>query len=129
MVKSVIKERRNAIRAKRVLSIEYRLIKSKLKKFDGEWHLSTTENMSTNGIGFYTEYEYRVGDILEMNVIMSGILDIFKGLGEVVRVEKKKTGSYFFIALNLTEASGKSRNAKSYQETTRTTKNRKQKRI
>lgn len=99
MVKTAILERRNFVRAKRVLSIEFRLIKSNRRSLDTEWHLSTTEDMSLGGLAFYTENEYRMGDILEVRVVMSGVLDIFNGLGKVVRVEKKRTGSYYLMAI------------------------------
>lgn len=99
MVKQSIEERRRASRAERILSIQYRLVKSKWKNSDTRWHLSTTHDMSLLGLSFLSDVEYRVDDVLELNVVMSGILDVFKGYGQVVRIEKKATGSFCFIAV------------------------------
>ena len=101
MVKAHTSERRQWIRAKRVLSIEFRLIKTKRKDRDYSWHLSTTRDMSVGGVGFYSDIEYKVGDILEIHMVMSGILDIFRGIGKVVRVERKKTSAHYLIAVKL----------------------------
>ena len=111
MIKSGM-ERRNFPRAKRVLSIEYRLINPKRRGIDNTWHLSTTEDMSLGGIGFYSEYEFRAADVLEVRVVMSGVLDIFKGFVKVIRVDRKKTGSYFFVAAKFLQKAA--RPAKSY---------------
>ena len=92
-------ERRVWIRAKRVLSIQVRLVKSKRKNFDPSWHLTTTYDMSLGGVAFYSDREYLIGETLEVHVIMSGILEIFKGLVEVVRVERKITGSHYLVAV------------------------------
>ena len=94
-----MKDRRIAIRAKRILSIQYRLHKSQIKNADRSWHLSTTHDMSALGLSFLSEAPFFVDDILEMQVIMSGVLDIFKGYGQVVRIERKETGVFYFIAV------------------------------
>lgn len=99
MVKTMSRERRDFSRAKRILSIEYRLYKSKRQYGNSQWHLSTTEDVSPEGLSFYSDHEYRLGDILDVRVVMSGLLEVFKGQGEVVRVEQKRLGAYFFIAL------------------------------
>jgi hypothetical protein len=101
MVKQTGRERRQAIRAKRILSIQYRLIKSKgkLKIFNTPWYLSTTHDMSILGISFLSEVPFQMRDILELHVVMSGVLDIFKGEGEVVRVEQKIPGAFYLIAV------------------------------
>lgn len=99
MVKSILKERRTAQRTKRVLSIEYRLSKSNRPHADHAWHLSTTEDVSATGLSFYSDYEYRPDDTLDIRVVMSGILDIFKGKGKVVHVEQKYMGACFFVAV------------------------------
>lgn len=114
MAKPIFKERRSHLRAKRVLSIQYRLVKTNKKDFNKAWSLSTTQDMSLGGLTFYTENQYRPADILEIQVVMSGILEIFKGYGKVLRVERKKTGSYFLTAVTFVEKSGKSRPAKAY---------------
>ena len=41
MVKTTVKERRNYTRAKRVLSIQFRLFEKKGRGVEDEWHLST----------------------------------------------------------------------------------------
>ena len=94
-------ERRVWIRAKRVLSVQVRLVKSKRKNFDRSWHTTTTCDMSLGGIAFYSDREYREGETLEVHVLMSGLLDIFKGLVKVVRVERKKTGAHYLVAVKL----------------------------
>ena len=103
MIKPVFEERRGAVRAKRILSVEYRLHKSKIRNFDKSWHLSMTEDMSTSGLAFMTEHGYRMGDILELHVVMAGILDIFNGYGTVVRCEKKKTGVFYRVAVKFSD--------------------------
>lgn len=103
MVKSLIDEKRAAVRAKRILSIQYRLVKSKNKESDTRWHLSTTHDMSVMGLSFLSDVSYQVDDTLELHVIMSGVLDIFKGYGKVVRVERKATGAFYLIAVKFTE--------------------------
>ncbi len=98
----MIKERRGCSRATRILSIEYRLYKSRRQHSDPNWHLSTTEDVSPAGLSFYSDYEYRPGDILDVRVVMSGLLEVFKGQCEVVRAEQKRLGACYFIALRLT---------------------------
>ena len=95
----MIKERRGCSRAARILSIEYRLYKSRRQHSDPNWHLSTTEDVSPEGLSFYSEHEYHLGDILDVRVVMSGLLEVFKGQCEVVRAEQKRLGACFFIAL------------------------------
>lgn len=99
MEKKTGKERRQWIRAKHVLSIQYRISKCKRKVFDPTWGLSTTQDMSYGGLSFLTERELNVGDVLELRVVMSGILDIFSGLTKVVRIVKKPKGAYALIGV------------------------------
>jgi len=117
MVKQTTKDRRFWIRAKRVLSIQYRLVQSRRKSYDHSWHLSTTQDMSYGGLSFYSDLEFRKNEILELHVVMSGILDIFNGFGKVTRVEQKKTGSYFLIGVKFNEEQKKKRNAKTFDPT------------
>jgi len=119
MVKPMIKERRGCSRATRILSIEYRLYKSRRRHSDPNWHLSTTEDVSPAGLSFYSDYEYRPGDILDVRVVMSGLLEVFKGQCEVVRAEQKRLGACFFIALRFT----------SFGQTVKSTPARRSKRI
>ncbi len=116
MTKNSLAERRESIRAKRVLSIQFRLVKSNRKGPSKDWHLSTTYDMSVGGIAFYTDQEFKMGDILEVQVVMSGILDIYKGFGKVVRLERNKNAAHMLVAIQLLpkKQKGKTRQAKSY---------------
>ncbi len=118
MVKQSTNEKRHAIRAKRILSIQYRVVKTKVKNADKRWHLSTTHDMSFLGLAFFSDVPLHVDDVLELNVVMSGILDIFKGYGKVVRVEKKVTGAFFLVAIRFVEL--KKTTPKSRKKTSRT---------
>ena len=120
MVKQTFVERRRHPRAKRVLSIQFRLHQSKRKNADTGWQLSTTENMAVGGVAFYTDCEYRMGEVLELRIVMSGILDIFNGYGKIVRLERKKTARYYFVAVKFMPVPSKLRSAKSYKSAART---------
>ena len=111
MVKQSVAERRRWIRAKRILSIQFRLIKPNL---NNAWQLSTTQDMSVGGLSFYTDQEYHPNNILELKVVMSGVLDIFSGYAKVVRAERKRTGVYYLVAVKFVETKDKGRSAKSY---------------
>jgi len=93
-------ERREAVRAKRVLSLQYRLVKSRRQVSDGHWYLSTTHDMSAKGMAFLSEVSYRVGDVLELHTVMSGVIDVIKGYGRVVRVVEKGRQAAFLIAVD-----------------------------
>ena len=115
MVKATsVQERRIWSRAKRVLSLQFRLVNRQNKEYKDQWHLSTTQDMSLGGLAFYTDIEYRQGDILEVHVVMSGVLDIFNGLAKVVRLEKRKSAAYFLVAVEYIDNKQKSRKAKTY---------------
>ncbi len=55
--------------------------------------------MSAVGLSFLSEVSYPVDDVLEMHVVMSGVLDVFKGFARVVRVEKKSSGALFLLGV------------------------------
>ena len=99
IVKPNYENRRRWVRAKRVLSMEVRLVKTKRPHPDRSWYLTTTQDMSLGGLSFYTDREYRIEETIELRVIMSGVLDIFKGLAEIVRIEKKETGVHSLVAI------------------------------
>lgn len=122
MNKPTGEERRQAIRARRILSIQFRLVKSRRKNADTNWHLSTTHDMSILGISFLSDVPYQIDDVLELQVVMSGILDIFKGHGKVVRVEKKATGAAFMMAVKFIDKKESSSKAKKSAKTTPATK-------
>ena len=113
MVKQSVAERRQGIRAKRILSIQYRLVKSKVPNKSHEWYLSTTQDMSVSGLSFLSEHAFMPGDILEVKVVMSGILDIYNGQAKVVRTERKKTAAYYLVGVRFI-AKSRARRAKSY---------------
>ncbi|MBF0479780.1 MAG: PilZ domain-containing protein [Candidatus Omnitrophica bacterium] len=101
MEKTPEQDRRAFNRAKRVLSIEYRLSKGIGRTAEKKWHLSTTYDMSVNGVAFFSEFEYQQNDILDLKVTMSGLLEIYRGLGTVVRLSKKKSGIYYLVGVKL----------------------------
>jgi hypothetical protein len=106
-------ERRGAIRAKRRLAIQHRLIRSRSKQLLTEWSLATTKDMSVTGILFTSNVPYRVNDVVEVEVTMSGVIEIFKSFARVVRVIKNNT-STFDIAIKLVDLKPRSRSAKSH---------------
>src|SRR5271154_3960231 len=87
-------ERRDSIRAKRIITVRHRLVKRNSRKVDTIWQLATTENMSLSGLLFVSALAYHPGDIVELQVIMSGVLDIFNGFGKVIRAFRNKGGYY-----------------------------------
>ncbi len=104
MVKQSVAERRKNSRAKRVLSIQFREIRGRNGKACESWGLSTTEDLSFDGLSFYTDREYFPKSILELHVIMSGVLDVFQGRGKVVRVSRKKLGVCSLVAVKLVKS-------------------------
>ena len=104
MVKQILQDRRSAIRAQRILSIQYRVVATKVRGADKQWHLSTTHDMSATGLSFLSDIVYGIDDTLELQVVMSGILDVFKGYGQIVRIDKKDTGSFCFIAVKFVKS-------------------------
>ena len=104
-------ERRGSLRARRIVTVRHRLFKRNSKKISSDWILSTTENMSATGLLFNSPLGYKLNDVIEVQVVMSGILDIFNGYGKVVRVENKR-GGYYHIALHYVGLKPRRRNAK-----------------
>ena len=104
-------ERRLSVRARRIVTVRHRLFKRSGKKAAANWMLSTTENMSATGLLFNSPVAYKPNDVVEVQVVMSGILDIFNGFGKVVRVEAKR-GGYYHIAIHYVGLKPRRRNAK-----------------
>lgn len=75
------------------------------------WQLSTTENMSLSGLLFISAIQYHMGDVVELQVVMSGVLDIFNGYGKVMRSTKNK-GGYYNIGVKYVDLKIKKRPAK-----------------
>ena len=104
-------ERRDSVRAKRIITVRHRLVKHNNRKVDSMWQLATTENMSLSGLLFVSALPYHPDDIIELQVVMSGILDIFNGLGKVIRSSRNK-GGYYQVAVKYVELKSKRRPAK-----------------
>lgn len=111
MVKQSVEERRNGIRAKRVLSIQYRLSKTKTKNRDFAWYLSTTQDMSISGLSFLSEKPFSSDDILELKVVMSGVLDIFSGTAKVVRCTRNPGAAYYFVGVKFIASNAAARSS------------------
>jgi len=95
MKRKVFLERRQFPRAVHILGIEHRLAKKHGKTKKEYWHFSLTEDMSAVGLRFCSAIPYKVGDVLELKVTLSGVIDVFNGFGKVLRVETiKKTPQY-----------------------------------
>ena len=105
----MIEDRRSAQRAPRILNIRHRLHKRKGKTVDAPWYVSMTENMSVNGILFKSAAPYLIGDIIELEVVLSGALNLFRGFARVVRVDKGKAGGGYPIAVTLIDLKKKVR--------------------
>ena len=104
-------ERRDSIRAKRIITVRHRVVEHNSKKTESMWQLSTTENMSLSGLLFVSALPYQVGDVVELQVVMSGVLDIFNGYGKVVRSSRNK-GGYYHIGVKYVDLKTKKRPAK-----------------
>ncbi len=107
-------ERRDSVRAKRIVTVRHRLVKHRGRKVTSPWQISVTENMSLSGLLFVSPMAYQVGDWVEVEVVMSGVLDIFKGYGEIVRLVHHKAG-YYHVAIKYVDLKRRSkiRSAKS----------------
>ncbi len=105
-------ERRDSVRAKRIITVRHRVVEHNGKKVDSMWQLSMTENMSLSGALFVSATAYHIDDIVELQVVMSGVLDIFNGYGRVVRATRNK-GGYYHVAVHYVELKPKKRPAKS----------------
>ncbi|NTV28512.1 MAG: PilZ domain-containing protein [Candidatus Omnitrophica bacterium] len=106
-------ERRDSVRADRVVAVQHRLVKRTGRKQAATWSLSTTKNMSLGGLLFLSAIPYKSGDIIELEVVMSGVIDIYKGLARVVRTQESSSTS-FDVAVQYVEVKFKSRAAKTH---------------
>ena len=84
------------------------------KIVDFPWYISITENMSVNGILFHSAAFYLVNDTIELEVVLSGVVDIFRGFARVVRVEKKTSGAVYSIAVALTDLKSKKKTKRNH---------------
>jgi len=108
---SSFEERRDSVRAKRIITVRHRLIKHNNRKVNSIWQLAATENMSLSGLLFVSALVYHPGDIVELQVVMSGVLDIFNGYGKVVRATRNKSGNYH-VGVKYVDLKSKRRPAK-----------------
>ena len=95
-------DRRRHERVQRALAIQFRIKKTKQKGADTDtWHLSLTTDMSANGIAFESPFPVLIGDRLELHVVVSGVVDVVKAEGKVVRVEEMKEDEIYMVAAEL----------------------------
>jgi hypothetical protein len=106
-------ERRIGERVNRVVAVRHRLIRRVGRKSPSDWSLSTTKNMSHSGLLFMSAVPYRKGDVLELQVVMSGLIDIYNGQAIVVRVVEIGSAS-FDIAVKYVSRRAKTRKARSH---------------
>ena len=66
---NLFEERRDSVRAKRIITVRHRLIKHNNRKVNSMWQLATTENMSLSGLLFVSALVYHPGDIVELQVL------------------------------------------------------------
>lgn len=81
-----VAERRQGERVDRVVAVRHRLVRRAGGKAVSGWSLSTTKNMSHSGLLFLSADPYRKDDLLELQVVMSGVIDIYDGQARVMRV-------------------------------------------
>ncbi len=105
-------ERRDSVRAKRIITVRHRLVKHNNKSMSSPWQLATSENMSLSGLLFVSPTNYHPDDILELQVVMSGVLDIFNGYGKVIRSTRNK-GGHYLVGIKYVDLKIKTRPAKS----------------
>jgi len=104
-------ERRDSVRANRIITVRHRLIKHNNRKASSIWQLAMTENMSLSGLLFVSAIAYQAGDVIELQVVMSGVLDIFNGYGKVIRATRNK-GGYYQVGVKYVDLKTKPRRAK-----------------
>ena len=98
---TAIDERRDGERVSRVVAIRHRLVRRAKRSMPSAWSLSTTKNMSHSGLLFLSHVPYRKGDVLEVQVVMSGVIDIYNGLAQVVRVTEVGNTSFDVAVRNV----------------------------
>jgi hypothetical protein len=94
MINANFRDRRDSVRVKRIVTVRHRLFKRDGKKREDIWQLATTEDMSYSGLLFSSALPYKINDLVELQVVMSGVLYLFNGYGTVVRVVKEKSGTF-----------------------------------
>ena len=111
MIKTNVNERRDGVRVKRIVTVRHRLHKRDNKIREDVWQLATTEDMSYSGLLFTSVLPYKTNDVVELQVVMSGVLFLFNGFGRVIRVSKDKDS--YQIAVKYVDLKSRHRDAKS----------------
>ncbi len=111
MIKTNFQERRDSVRVKRIVTVRHRLYKRGNKKREDIWQLATTQDMSYSGLLFTSALPYQVDDILELQVVMSGVLYLFNGYGRVVRVAENNK-NFYHTAVKYVDLKSRHRDAK-----------------
>jgi len=112
MIKKNFNERRDGVRVRRIVTVRHRLHKRDNKVREDVWQLATTEDMSYSGLLFTSVLPYKANDVVELQVVMSGVLFLFNGFGRVMRVAENKKDSYR-IAVKYVDLKNRHRGAKS----------------
>ena len=109
---NAFEERRDSVRAKRIITVRHRLIKHNNRKVNSMWQLAVTENMSLSGLLFVSALVYITPAIsLNSRSLWPVSFDIFNGFGKVIRNTRNKNGSYQ-IAVKYVDLKSKRRSAK-----------------
>lgn len=87
-------EQRDGLRAERSLAVRHRLVRQGRKIVDGAWSRSETSNMSVSGLLFVSPVEYKVADRIELEIVLTEMIEIYSGLAEVLRVSHLPGGGY-----------------------------------
>ncbi len=106
-------ERRNGERVNRIFAVRHRLVRRPGSRSISDWSLSSTRNMSHSGLLFLSATSYRRGDVLELQVVMSGVIDVYNGRAEVMRV-KEISAAAFDVGVKYIPAKLSTRSAKSH---------------
>ncbi len=109
-----IPERRDGCRVNRVVAVSHRLAVVRRTKPLADWSLSTTKNMSHSGLLFLSAIPYRKNAVLELQVVMSGIIDLYNGQARVMRVQEVGNTS-FEIGVRFLPSKPLTRSAKKYR--------------
>lgn len=112
MIKTNFNDRRDSVRVKRIVTVRHRLHKRGKSEREDIWQLATTQDMSYSGILFTSALPYKPSDVVELQVVMSGVLSLFNGFGKVVRVSEHRKG-YYQIAAKYIDLQKRHRDAKS----------------
>lgn len=109
-----IPERRGGSRVNRVVAVSHRLSATGKGRPAADWSLSTTKNMSHGGLLFLSAAPYRKNAVLELQIVMSGVIDLFNGKARVVRVQEVGDTA-FDVAVEYLRPRPLTRSAKTYR--------------